>query len=139
MAGEIISVVAQATSQSSWVDSAAFSSVSESDAARLSDLMSTQQVQAQAPDGAAAPGPASPQGPGKSMGDAILRSMDATGRNYKAKIEEMNLKLANPQEMTTSDLLRMQFQLIDTSMQVDLISKAISKGTQHIDQLTKLQ
>ena len=40
---------------------------------------------------------------------------------------------------TTSDLLRIQFQMIETSLQVDLISKGVSKGVQDIDQLTKLQ
>lgn len=135
MAGEIMSVIAQATTHSSWVDAPVLRSVSESDAARLSDLLSTQSVQAPA-------APIVPDVPaqGNSIGDAILRSMDSAGRTYRARTDEINrLAAADGAHLTTADLLRIQFQLIDSSMQVDLISKAVSKATQHIDQLTKLQ
>jgi type III secretion system YscI/HrpB-like protein len=139
MAGEIISVVAQASTQSSWVDTPVMRSVSESDAGRLADLLSMQEVQAPAP--GQGPAPVADTAPSNnSIGDAILRSMDSAGRSYKAKAGEIDqLMTVDSAKFTTTDLLRIQFQLINASMQVDLISKAISKGTQHIDQLTKLQ
>ncbi|WP_048439661.1 type III secretion system inner rod subunit SctI [Caenimonas sp. SL110] len=147
MAGDMISVIAQATSPSGWVDSPVIRSVSESDAARLSDLLSTQQTQA-APPVAPTP-PASTTAvtevsastrPGNSIGDQILKSMDSAGKNYKSKAMEID-KMINLESSRVAPhhLLRMQFQLFETSMQVDLISKGISKAVQHIDQVTKLQ
>jgi type III secretion system YscI/HrpB-like protein len=135
MAGEIISVIAQATTQSSWVDAPVLRSVTESDAGRLADLLSTQSVQAASPAAAADMSPVN----GNSIGDAILRSMDSAGRSYTAKANEISRLATSGADLTTSDLLRIQFQLIESSMQVDLISKTVSKAVQHIDQLTKLQ
>jgi type III secretion system YscI/HrpB-like protein len=136
MAGEIISMIAQATTQSSWVDAPGLRSVSESDAGRLADLLSTQSVQASSPSAITDLTPVN----GNSIGDAILRSMDAAGRSYKAKANEINQLVNNDNaHLSTIDLLRIQYQLIDSSMQVDLISKTVSKAIQHIDQLTKLQ
>lgn len=134
---EVTAVIAQATTGSSWVDTPVLSSPSESDAGRLADLLSAQNVQAEAPSSLSAVKPTD----NVSMGDAILRSLDAAGRSYQEKSAGIRKLMAveNTTPLTTSDLLRMQFELLDTSMQVDLISKTISKGTQHIDQLTKLQ
>lgn len=135
MAGEIISVIAQATTQSSWVDAPVLRSVSESDAGRLADLLSTQSVQATSGSAVTDVSPVN----GNSIGDAILRSMDAAGRTYSAKANEINRLAGDGAQLTTADLMRIQFQLIDSSMQIDLISKTVSKAVQHIDQLTKLQ
>jgi type III secretion system YscI/HrpB-like protein len=139
MAGEIASLVAQASSSSAWVDAPTLRSASENDASRLADLLSEQTPQSPATNLDAniitETGDA-----GLSMGDAILRSLDSIGRSYKSKSLEIDALLAvDGAKLSTTDLLRIQFQLIDASLQVDLVSKAISKGTQHIDQLTKLQ
>jgi type III secretion system YscI/HrpB-like protein len=136
MAGEIISAVAQATSQSSWVDAPVLRAGSESDAGRLADLLSAQPA-------ASAPNPvvepvSQISGPG--LGDSILRSMDAVGKAYSDKASDVHRFLSVPGgEFSTLDLIKLQFQMIDTSLQVDLISKTVSKANQHIDQLTKLQ
>lgn len=134
---EVVTVLAQATTGSSWVDTPVLSSVSESDAARMSDLLSTQSVQSQAPAALSSVTPPS----GNTIGDAILRSLEAAGRSYVDKSAGIHklVSVENTQPITSKDLLRMQFELLDTSLQVDLISKVVSKGTQHVDQLTKLQ
>jgi len=136
MAVETISAVAQVTAQSSWVDTPVLRSVSESDAGRMADLMSTQNVQSQA-----GTPPVKDIAPtGNSMGDQILRSIDAAGKTYRTKADEINKLLSvDGAALTTTDLLKMQMRLIDSSLQIDLISKTVSKAVQHIDQLTKLQ
>jgi len=134
MAGEIMSILAQATTQSGWVDSPVMRSVSESDAARFADLLPARVPSVAAVDRAAMPA----QGAG--IGDTILRSVDAAGRQYAAQAEQVHALFGvKGSELSVMDLIRVQFQMIDTSLQVDLISKAVSKSTQHVDQLTKLQ
>ncbi|MRD47089.1 type III secretion system inner rod subunit SctI [Caenimonas koreensis] len=136
MSVEAISVVAQATAQSSWVDTPVLRSVSESDAARMSDLLSAKGMQAQS---GTPPVVNIPQN-GNTIGDSILRSFDAAGKDYKVKTHEIDRLLnLDANKITTTELLKMQMRLIETSMQVDLISKTVSKAVQHIDQLTKLQ
>lgn len=140
MAGEISSLVAQAATPSSWVDVPVLRSAPEADAARLADLLSAQGTQAQAPH-AVAPATAAeaPQGT-RSLGESILLSLDSAGRAYKAQAARIDGTLGTEgSNLTMGDLLRVQFQLIDTSLQVDLLSKVISKGVQHIDQMIKLQ
>lgn len=145
MAGEIISIVAQASSQPGWVDSPVMSSVSGSDAARMSDLMSNPALQA--PAQAAPPAPAAAVTPASevrqaanSMGDKILNAWDSVGRQYNegaARIDKMISVDAGT--LTMSDALRLQVEFFRTSMQIDMMGKCVSKSGQHLDTLTKLQ
>ena len=74
------------------------------------------------------------------MGDSILRNLDAIGRAYKNKSSEVDRTLGvDGIELTAGHLLRLQFQLLDQSVLVDMVSKVVSKGVQEVDQLTKLQ
>ncbi|MBC7378381.1 MAG: hypothetical protein H7346_13245 [Burkholderiaceae bacterium] len=142
MPGEIIAVVAQASVPSSAVDSPVLRSVSEADEARLADLLSARDAQASQAAQPVEP-PAADVQPLRSnntMGDAMLRNLDTAGRSYT----EMNAKIyqalsVGGSNLNTTDLLRIQLMLVDSSMKVDMISKGISKATQEIDQLTKLQ
>ena len=142
MPGEIISVVAQASIPSSGIDSPALRSVSEADEARLSDLLSARDAQASKATQQVEPPAADvqPLRPNSTMGDAMLRNLDSAGRSYSevnAKIMDV-LKVGSA-NLNMADLLRIQIMLVDTSMKVDLIGKGISKATQEIDQITKLQ
>jgi hypothetical protein len=142
MPGEIISVVAQVSMPSSGIDSPALRSVSEADEARLADLLSARDAQASQPVQQVQPPAADVQAlrPNNTMGDAMLRNLDSAGRSYteiNAKILD-TLKVGSA-NLNTADLLRIQIMLVDTSMKVDLIGKGISKATQEIDQITKLQ
>jgi type III secretion system YscI/HrpB-like protein len=138
MAAEIVSLVAQATESAGWVDTPVLRSVSDSDAARLADLLSTQAVQAA--QSAAPAAMADLRAASNSIGDAILRTMDTAGRDFQAKTAEIERLLGAPHaSFTAGDILRLQNQLITSSLQVEVLSKVVSKAVQHIDQLTKLQ
>lgn len=141
MAGDVINLMAQATASTPWVDTPVLRDVPDSDAARFTDvLQAPQSVQgAPAPSELAPVSSVSASEPGH-LGDAILRSMEEAGRQYVAKTQEIHqVLLDRSQELSTTSLLRLQVQLTDASMFVDLLGKAVSKATQHIDQLTKLQ
>ena len=135
MPGDVINMVAQATTSSAWVDTPVLREVPESEAGRFTDVLQAPQAPLDmppvAPSAAAEPG---------HLGDAILRSMEEAGREYAAKTQEIHMALSErAQEISTTALLRLQVQLTDASMFVDLLGKAVSKATQHVDQLTKLQ
>jgi hypothetical protein len=146
---DVVSVVAQASTSSNWVDAPVSSTVSDSDAARFADLMSTQATQAQAPSQVQGPSVVPPTGvaetsaahrPGRSMGDAILSNLDSLGRHYTEQNSEINSFLsADGAELSPGRLLRLQIQMLDQSVVVDVASRVISKGVQELDQLTKLQ
>jgi hypothetical protein len=151
---DVVSVVAQATSSSTWVDAPVSSTVSDSDAARFADLMSTQTSQAQAPSQVQAtsqvqgPSAVAPTGvaetsavrPGRSIGDAILSKFDSLGRHYVEQNSEINSFLSvDGAQLSPGRLLQLQIQMLDQSVVVDVASRVISKGVQEVDQLTKLQ
>jgi type III secretion system YscI/HrpB-like protein len=144
MAGAVISAFAEATtSATSQPPAGAPRPAAQADAQRLADLLETDPSrigEVMAREGRLDPASDVPATSGKSIGDAILRSLDATGKAYKDKSLEIDRILAvDGGKVSTVDLLRIQFQLIEASLQVDLYSKCISKGNQCIDQLTKLQ
>ncbi|HTH80750.1 MAG TPA: EscI/YscI/HrpB family type III secretion system inner rod protein [Ramlibacter sp.] len=151
---DVVSVVAQATTSSTWVDAPVSSTVSDSDAARFADLMSTQTSQAQAPSQVQAtsqvqgPSAVAPTGvaetsavrPGRSIGDAILSKFDSLGRHYVEQNSEINSFLSvDGAQLSPGRLLQLQIQMLDQSVVVDVASRVISKGVQEVDQLTKLQ
>lgn len=137
---DAMNLVAQATTSPAWVDTPVLREVPDSDAARFSDVLKAPpQAPLDAPMDAMPIAPSSVGEPGH-LGDAILRSMETAGREYAAKTQEIHMALTERgQELTASGLLRLQVQLTDASMFVDLLGKAVSKATQHVDQLTKLQ
>lgn len=143
MAGEIISIVAQATTQSGWVDSPVMRSVSESDAARFSDLVSQQQiqqVQPPAPETAVAPVPDEIKPVGNSLGDRMLKTFDTLGKQYKEGAGRIDSVVGvEGAAMSPETALRLQVEMFRMSMHVDLMSKFAAKTGQHIDTLTKLQ
>jgi type III secretion system YscI/HrpB-like protein len=135
MPGDVITMVAQATTSSAWVDTPVLREVPESEAARFTDVLQPPQAPMDMP-----PVAPSAAAEGGHLGDAILRSMEQAGREYMAKTQEIHMALSErAQEISTTALLRLQVQLTDASMFVDLLGKAVSKATQHVDQLTKLQ
>jgi type III secretion system YscI/HrpB-like protein len=135
MAGDVINLVAQATTSPAWVDTPVLRDVPETEAARFTDVLQAPQAPLDVPPAA----PVAGSEPGH-LGDAILRSMENAGREYIARTQEIHAALSERgQEISTTALLRLQVQLTDASMFVDLLGKAVSKATQHVDQLTKLQ
>lgn len=143
MAGEIISIVAQATTQSVWIDNPVISSASQSDAARLSDLLSVQQVQQvqpPTPDSLVTPVAGEIKASSNGLGDKILNAWDAAGKQYKDGANRIDTVMGTEgASMSLDTALRLQLEMFKTSMQVDLMSKFMAKTGQHIDTLTKLQ
>lgn len=82
-----------------------------------------------------------PLAPGRgTLGDAILDRMNSVGEAYRTTRETFAASLdVGPKEMSLIDLMRMQFRLADMTLSVEVISKGVSKFTQEVDQLTKLQ
>lgn len=137
MAGDVINTVAQATTSSAWVDTPVLREVPESEAARFTDVLNAANpAQTRAPD-AVMPVESLSKA---NLGDAILGSLESVGRDYAAKSQRISAALTPDAELlSTTELLRLQLAMADASMFVELVGKAVSKATQHIDQLTKLQ
>lgn len=135
MAGDVINLVAQATTSSAWVDAPVLREVPASEAARFSDVLQSTDP---SPDRLVVAPPVDPAG--GHLGDAILSSLEGVGREYAAKSQRITAALTPDSELlSVSELLRLQLAVADSSMFVELVGKAVSKATQHIDQLTKLQ
>jgi len=76
----------------------------------------------------------------RTPGESILNGMSTIGTDFKDAWTQAQQMLARPAgEMTTVDMLRMQMQMVQLSVQVEMVGKTISKATQNIDQLVKLQ
>lgn len=142
MAGDVINMVAQATTSSAWVDSPVIREVPASDAARFTDVLNAgdpSAVQRAGGVAAAAVEPVSSVS-GSHLGDAILGSLESLGREYAVKSRHITAALTPDSDLlSTTELLRLQLSMADASMFVELVGKAVSKATQHVDQLTKLQ
>ena len=77
---------------------------------------------------------------GQTPGDSILNGMSSVGTEFRDSWAAMQQALARPAgEMTTADMLRLQMHMVQLSVQVEMVGKVISKATQNIDQLAKLQ
>lgn len=88
-------------------------------------------------------------GPLASMGDAILRQMQEISRNYRESKEKVAISVEE-QSMSKGasaltdgksvfKLLALQMQLAEATLEVDVISKGVSKFVSTVDQLSKLQ
>ncbi len=84
-----------------------------------------------------APGPSSGSA---TPGDAILDGMRSIGSQFSTHWDAMKAAVdQSAQTMSVADMLRVQMQLIQLSVQVELVGKAIGRTSQNIDQLVKLQ
>ncbi|HYC37710.1 MAG TPA: type III secretion system inner rod subunit SctI [Usitatibacter sp.] len=76
----------------------------------------------------------------RTPGDSILEGMKGLGSDFRDTWSAMRTALAQPMDnLTLADMLRLQMQMMQLSVQVEMVGKAISKSTQNIDQLSKLQ
>jgi type III secretion protein I len=79
-----------------------------------------------------------PTGP-RTMGDSILSGMQNLSTDFQQSWKSVSAALEAGDTMTTTDLLKLQLGLTQMSVQYDLVGKAISRSTQNLDQLGKLQ
>jgi len=78
--------------------------------------------------------------PTGTPGDSILEGMKSLGADFRESWSAMKAALDAPMsQMTLADMMRLQLQMVQISVQVELVGKTISKATTNIDQLTKLQ
>lgn len=91
-----------------------------------------------APQVAAASQPLSTEGP-RSLGETILSGMQNLSQEFQQSWKTVNAVLDSGSAMTTSDMLKLQMGLTQMSIQYDLVGKAISRSTQNLDQLVKMQ
>ena len=84
-----------------------------------------------------APASTSPNG-NPTMGDAILSGLRGVSSDVSEKWNAVSRALDMP-NMQTADLLRLQLKVSQMSVEYDLVGKAISRSTQNVDQLVKLQ
>jgi type III secretion protein I len=75
----------------------------------------------------------------KSLGDAILSGMQNLSADFRQSWQTVNAALDGGNLMTMSEMLKLQMGLVQVSLQYDMVGKAISRTTQNIDQLVKMQ
>lgn len=75
-----------------------------------------------------------------ALGDAILRSLDSAGHAYTEGNRSIAEVLdAGGARISGVDLLKIQMEVVKSSIAAELVGKGISMATKHVDQLTKLQ
>lgn len=75
-----------------------------------------------------------------SVGDRILAGMQGVTSEFQAAWKSVSASVdAGPQGMGMQDLLKLQLQLVQVSVQYDLVGKAVSRSTQNFDQLVRVQ
>ena len=73
-----------------------------------------------------------------SMGDAIIAGLQAASADVQSKWGHVSTLLAN-KELSITEALNVQMNVLQVSVQYDLISKGISKTVQNLDQTLKTQ
>lgn len=76
-----------------------------------------------------------------TMGDAILRGMQSASQGYKKVSAEIHEALTENtgENLSLRSALELHMKFIEVSMEAEVVSRVVSKSTQHIDQLSKLQ
>jgi type III secretion protein I len=75
-----------------------------------------------------------------SVGDRILHGMEGVSNNFQSAWKSVNATLdASAQSTSMQDMMRLQLQLVQVSVQYELVSKAVSRSTQNFDQLVRIQ
>jgi type III secretion system YscI/HrpB-like protein len=75
----------------------------------------------------------------RTMGDNILTGMESMSSEYRQAMTKVNAALDSSGDMTISDMLKLQMGLMQISVQHELVAKGISRSTQNLDQLVKIQ
>lgn len=77
--------------------------------------------------------------PTASLGDRILNGLSGLSSDFTQSWKNVNAVLENGASVSTADMLKLQMGLTQLSIQYDLVGKAISRSTQNIEQLVKMQ
>ena len=77
-------------------------------------------------------------GAAPSLGDTILGTLQDLSADTRQRYAQIGEVLAKP-DLNMSDLMSLQFTLLQTSLQFEIASKGISKLAQNIDSVLKTQ
>jgi len=75
----------------------------------------------------------------RTLGDTILSGMNKLSAEFQQSWRTVNAVLDEGSRMTMADMLKLQMGMVQMSVQYDLVGKAISRSTQNLDQLVKMQ
>lgn len=73
-----------------------------------------------------------------TLGDKFFQILSETKQGISEKTSQIESALS-VEEITPVDLIRLQFEIAEITIQQELISKGLSKSTQNVDTLLKAQ
>ena len=96
---------------------------------------------AQAAGAAPALQPAAQLPPNASVGDRILNGMENVSEGFRNSWDAVNRMIdsSSMQAGNVQDMLKLQLQLTQVTFEYDLVGKAVTRSTQNIDQLVRVQ
>ncbi|MFC4160051.1 type III secretion system inner rod subunit SctI [Chitinimonas lacunae] len=75
-----------------------------------------------------------------TVGDAILDGLRGVSRDFQQRWQKVDATLSDPAKLVSvTDMLRLQSQMLQLSVQYEMVGKAVSRSTQNIEQLIKIQ
>jgi len=90
--------------------------------------------------GAAAEGATAPVEKTEGPGDTLLKGLEKMRNDYQSSWQQMqNIADGGKTSFDPQEMLRVQMEVQRTSLEVDLLGKVASKGTQDFNQLLKNQ
>lgn len=115
--------------------------IDELAAARFAQLMQAAPVAdaTVAAAGANAVAPTPVNGAATTWGDRILSGMQGVSSDFHGQWDSVRQALASPRPLESREMLSLQLQMNQMSIQSELVGKLISRSTQNIDQLVRLQ
>ena len=114
---------------------------SELAAARFAALMQPPQpgaVTAPDPTSGAAEATKALAGP-SSLGERVLTSLQSASSGFKEQWQSVQSALQSDQTLRMREMMAMQLQVTQMSVQYELLGKVVSRSTQNVDQLVRIQ
>ncbi len=75
----------------------------------------------------------------QTMGDKILGGLNSLSTDFQQSWKSVTTMVESGSMSTMTDMLKLQMNLTQMSIQYDLIGKGISRSTQNVEQLVKIQ
>lgn len=77
--------------------------------------------------------------PPRTLGDHIVNGLQGASGELQHSWRAMREALSGSEPMTMQQMMQFQMGLSEASLTYDLVSKCVSRSTQNLDQLVKLQ
>ncbi|MBH1965540.1 MAG: type III secretion system inner rod subunit SctI [Comamonadaceae bacterium] len=75
----------------------------------------------------------------QSLGDRMLASLQTRSDDFNAMFEATKSQLQTDQSMGMRELMALQLQVTQMSVQYEMLGKFVSRATQNVDQLVRIQ